>query len=92
MVQQAIGHGSSDQSWGGGLVWHCSQDNVQVILEQGKIPRVLIPEMVWQQVKEAGTMDTQRPLAWRTFEGADLGMLVGMANLPLLSCHCQEKE
>ena len=63
LVQQAVGHCSSDQSLGGGLVWHSTQENVQVILEQGKIPRVLIPEMVWQQVKEAGTMNTQRPLS-----------------------------
>ena len=58
LVQQAVGHCSSDQSWGGRLVWHSTKENVQVILEQGKIPRVLIPEGFWEQIKQMSTMDT----------------------------------
>ena len=53
---------SSDQPWGVQLVWYCTQENVQVILKQCKIPRVLIPEMARHQIKEEAPMHTQRPL------------------------------
>ena len=44
---------------GGGLVMDVSQEDVQVVLKQGVIPRILIFEGFWEQVEQMGTMDTE---------------------------------
>ena len=35
-----------------------SQEQVKVVLEKGKVLGVLISDMFWQEIEEAGTMDT----------------------------------
>ena len=58
LVQQTVGSRCSGQASGGGLVTDQSQEQVQMVLEKGKVLGVLISEMFLQEIEEAGTMDT----------------------------------
>ena len=51
LVQQAVGTGCPDQAWGGRLVRYHGQEGVQVVLEQLKVPRVLVSQMSWKDIK-----------------------------------------
>ena len=62
-MEEAIGLSMSDQSRSGRLVWDASQEYIKVILEKWEVPRVFISDVHWQQVKQAGPMDPQRPLS-----------------------------
>ena len=59
LVQQTIGLSSPGQPWGGWLIRDPWQENVKMVLEEGKVPRVLISEIYWQQVEDPCTMDGQ---------------------------------
>ena len=61
LVQQTVGCCSPGQATGGGLVWDCGQEDIQVVLEEGEVPRVLISEIEWQQVKDVCPMNSQGP-------------------------------
>jgi hypothetical protein len=43
LIQQTVGLRSPRQARGGWLVRNSGQENVQVVLKEGKVPRVLIP-------------------------------------------------
>ena len=47
LVQQTIGLSSPGQPLGGWLIRDPWQENVKMILEEGKVPRVLISEIDW---------------------------------------------
>ena len=64
-----------------------------MVLEQEKVPRVLISQIYWKQVEQSCPMYSKGSFpGCFTFVVAFAGMLVGMANLPLLSLHCHSKE
>ena len=60
LVQQTVGHCSPGQTSGGGLVGDHGQENVQVILEELKVPRVFVSKSFGYKVEEVGTMNPKR--------------------------------
>ena len=62
LFQQTVGHSSPKQARGGWLVRDSGQEDVQVVLKEGKVPRVLVSEVAWQKVEDPCTVDTQGSL------------------------------
>ena len=50
LVQQTVGGCCPGQTSSGGLVGDIGQEDVQVVLEKFKVPRIFISELLWQKV------------------------------------------